>query len=338
MNKFTKKQWFSGIDISMNTIDVALLNVQSPEKVKEKQFKNSFQGFDAMLEWMIKQKVNVSECVFCMEHTGTHGLLLFVWLHQKEIDFCVEPGLQIKRSLGLVRGKNDKVDARRIADYALTQKTKLKPFVIPAQNLIQIKQLLTYRDQLVKMRTGFMNSLKSHQQYHQVTKMDFVIIDIEQQIGQLAERISQLEKQIIQIIKSDQQLKKNYELTTSVVGVGKIIAAFMLVTTNNYTSFENGRKYACFAGIAPFEESSGRYKGKAHVSHLANKKMKTLFSNGANSARNWDPEIKAYYERKAKEGKAHHSIMTAVSCKIVNRVFAVVNRQTPYVKLYQNNF
>jgi transposase len=338
MNKFTKKQWFNGIDISMDTIDVALLHEKSPETVKEKQFKNNLQGFDAMLDWMIKQKVNVSESVFCMEHTGTHGLLLFVWLDQKGIDFCVESGLQIKRSLGLVRGKNDKVDARRIAGYALAQKSKLNPFVIPAHNLIQVKQLLTYRDQLVKMRTGFMNSLKSHQQYHQVTKLDFVIKDIEQQIGQLAERIDQLEKQIIQIIKSDEGLKKNYEMAISVVGIGPIIAAFMLVTTNNFTSFENGRKYACFAGIAPFEESSGKFKGKAHVSHLANKKMKTLFSNGANSARHWDPEIKAYYERKVKEGKAYNSIMTAISCKIVNRVFAVVNRQSPYINLYKNNF
>lgn len=272
MNKITKKQWFIGIDISKDTIDVAILQEQFPESVKEKQFNNNLPGFDAMLGWMIKQKVEISEGVFCMEHTGTHGLLLFVWLNQKGIDYCVEPGLQIKRSLGLVRGKNDKVDARRTAGYALAQKARLKYFVIPAHNLTQIKQLLTYRDQLVKMKTGLMSSLKSHQQYHQVTKLDCVIEDIKHQIQQLADRIDQLEKQILQIIKSDQDLKKNYELTTSVIGIGPIIAFYMLVTTNNFTSFENGRKYACFAGIAPFEESSGKHRGKAHVSHLETRK------------------------------------------------------------------
>jgi hypothetical protein len=48
--------------------------------------------------------------------------------------------------------------------------------------------------------------------------------------------------------------------------------------------------------------------------------------------------MKKYYDCKAKEGKAHKAIITAISCKLVNRVFAVVNRQSPYVKLYQNNF
>jgi transposase len=244
----------------------------------------------------------------------------------------------IKRSLGLVRGKNDKVDARRIASYAHTQKSKIKLHTIPAQNLIQIKQLLAYRDQLVRIQTGLKNSQKSHQQYHQVTGLDFVIHDIQQQIQQLTDRTNQLESQILQMIKADPQLKKNYELSTSVVGIGPIIAAFMQVTTDNFTSFANGRKYACFAGIAPFEESSGKYRGKAHVSHLANKKTKSLFSNGANSARNWDPEMKKYYERKEKEEKAHNVIMTVISCKLVYRVFAVVNRQSPYVRLYKNNF
>jgi len=338
MDKFTKKQWFIGIDISKDTIDVAWLKKQSPDKFQEKQFKNNLQGFEDMKNWLTKKKVSIADSIFCMEHTGTHGLLLFVWLDQQGMDFCVEPGLQIKRSLGLVRGKNDRIDAKRIASYALEHKMKLKSFVIPASNLIQIKQLLTYREQLVKIKTGFLNSLKSHQQYHQVTKLDFVLNDIELQIEQLVKRIDQVEKQIIKIIKSDQELKKNYDMANSVIGIGPIISAFMIVTTNNFTSFENGRKYACFAGIAPFEESSGTFKGKARVSHLANKKMKTLFSNGANSARHWDPEIKAYYERKMKEGKAHNSIITAISCKLVNRVFAVVKRQSPYINLYKNNF
>ncbi len=78
----------------------------------------------------------------------------------------------------------------------------------------------------------------------------------------------------------------------------------MLVTTNNFTGFENGRKYACYSGIAPFEHTSGTsIKGKTRVSNLANKKMKALLSNGANAAYKWDPELKTYYKRKIAEGK-----------------------------------
>jgi len=113
----------------------------------------------------------------------------------------------------------------------------------------------------------------------------------------------------------------------------------MLVTTNNFTSFENGRKYACYSGIAPFENTSGTsIKGKSRVSYLGNKTMKALLSNGANSASKWDPQMKAYYQRKTEEGKDHKLIMNSISCKLVNRMFAVVNRQTPYTIMYEHNF
>ena len=130
-------------------------------------------------------------------------------------------------------------------------------------------------------------------------------------------------------------MKKNFDLASSVKGIGLVIAAFMLVTTNNFTSFENGRKYACYTGIAPFENTSGKYRGKTRVSHLANKRMKTLLSNGANSARKWDPELRAYYARKIDEGKEHKLVINSIRCKMVNRVFAVVKRETPYVNTYQ---
>ena len=109
----------------------------------------------------------------------------------------------------------------------------------------------------------------------------------------------------------------------------------MLVTTNNFTSFENGRQYACYSGIAPFENSSGNYLGKTKVSHLANKRIKTLLSNGANSAYKCDPEIQAYYRRKINEGKPHSLVINSIKCKLVNRIFAVVKRGTPYVNIYQ---
>jgi len=134
-------------------------------------------------------------------------------------------------------------------------------------------------------------------------------------------------------------LFKNYKLATSVIGVAFVIASYMLVTTNNFTSFDNGREYACYSGIAPFPyESGSSIKGKTKISNLANKKIKAILSNGANSSALWDPEMKKYYKRKAAEGKDHRLIINSIRCKLVNRVFAVVNRQTPYVSIYQQNF
>lgn len=336
MDKITKKMEFIGIDISKDYIDCALINENRPGLIKDKRFDNSLNGFEVMEQWLVKNNVEIIKCLFCMEHTGTYGLLLFAWLSQRDIDFCVEPGLRIKRSLGMTRGKNDKIDARRIADYALTNKAKLKLFSFPSEIILQIKQLLTYREQLVRIRTSLKNSIKSHEQYEQITGKHIVTNDIGTQIKEYNKRIDQIEKEIIESIESDQQLRKNFELTTSVKGIGLVIAAFMLVTSNNFSGFEDGRKYACYAGVAPFDHTSGTsIKGKTSVSHLANKTMKTMLSRGANSAATWDPEIRSYYHRRTADGKDHKVIINAISCKLINRVFAVIKRQTPFVITYQ---
>jgi transposase len=258
-----KKTDFIGIDISKDTIDCALVNIDKPGSFKEKKFKNEIEGFEELEQWLLKHKVDLKNSLFCMEHTGTYGLLLFAWLSQKEVDYCVEPGLQIKRSLGMTRGKDDKIDARRIADYARTHNAKLKLFSFPSEQILQIKQLLTFREQMVRIRTSLKNSIKSHEKYERITRKHYVTNEIDTQIKYYDKIIKENEKEILDLIESDQELKKNFDLATSVKGIGVVIAAFMLVTTNNFSSFADGRKYACYAGVAPFENSSRIiHKGK----------------------------------------------------------------------------
>jgi transposase len=339
MNKFTKKEVFIGIDISKDQLDLSLLKESQYGSFDDKTVANDFSGFECIITWLGKKKVTLKDCLFCMEHTGAYGLLFFSWLSQIGADFVVEPGLRIKRSLGITRGKNDKLDAHRIADYAYSNRAKLEAFTMPSALIFQIKQLLTYRDQLTRITTSLNNSLKSHSQYQRVSGLSNITEDISSQIEELKQRIEKIEDQVKSLIATDEVLKQNYKLATSVKGIGFVIATFMLVTTNNFTSFDNGRKYACYSGIAPFEHTSGTsIRGKTRVSNLANKKMKSLLSNGANSAYRWDPELKAYYKRKVAEGKEHNLIINSISCKLVNRVFAVVKRQTPYVTTYKQNF
>jgi len=339
MNKFMKKKAFLGIDISKDELDFSLLTTTHPTLFKDKKVANSFTGFSHIEMWLSSLGLDLEDCLFCMEHTGTYGLLLFAWLSQMGADYVVEPALRIKKSIGMTRGKSDRIDARRIADYAYTNKAKLELYSMPSATLLKLKQLLTYRDQITRMVTGFKNSIKVHKQYEQISGSDIVSDSISQHIREFEAEKRQIEQQIKTLLTSEQTLKKNYKLATSVKGIGLIIAAYMIATTQNFTSFENGRKYACYSGVAPFEHSSGTsIQGKTKVSHLANKKMKALLSNGANSACTWDPEMANYYARKTAQGKEHKQIINAIRCKLINRVFAVVKRQTPYVTLYQQNF
>jgi hypothetical protein len=68
---------------------------------------------------------------------------------------------------------------------------------------------------------------------------------------------------------------------------------------------------------------------------MANKKMKALLNLASGSAIQADPELKAYYKRRIEAGKSKMSTLNIVRNKLINRVFAVVKRGTPYVPLHQ---
>jgi transposase len=156
-------------------------------------------------------------------------------------------------------------------------------------------------------------------------------------IHYLSKQIDALEKEMTDLIKTDKKMIKLYNLIISVKGVGFVVASNILVMTNCFTSFKDSRKFACFAGIAPFDKQSGTsLKMKSKVSHYANKKMKSLLNLSASSAILADPELKAYYQRRVEEGKSKMSTLNIVRNKIVHRIFAVVQRGTPYVPLYKH--
>jgi transposase len=338
-SKNMEKNCFIGIDVSKDTLDVALLSLSAPEKYVEKRFANSPVGYKALLSWIKKQKSKPEESVFCMEHTGVYSLNPAVFFAEQSLFVSVVPALEIKRSIGVTRGKNDKIDARRIASFAFDKRKKLRPYTLPGKSLLQIKQLLTYRNQLRKECSSYKVSIKSHERYRLNTGLDYVTSELKNQIEELERRIVNVEKQIEHIINEEDSLKKNNDLVRSVKGIGPVTSAFLLVTTSNFSNFDCGRKYACYSGVAPFEHSSGTsIRGKTAVSHLANKRMKTLLYNAANSAVICDPELKNYYQRKKSEGKDHQLIMNAICCKLIYRVFAVIKRQSPFVNLYKENF
>ena len=333
------KKYFIGIDISNKRLDVSVYGHNVKAMFDPFTVANDLEGMNEMIQELGEYNIDVKQCWFCYEHTGNYGILLSCFLQQKGICYSVIPAIEIKLSKGMTRGKSDPADARAIAIYAVTHREKLHPTTLPEPIVLKIKEWLSYRDMLVRTKVKFVNSLKSRQKLAEVISIDDILEDITARIKELGEKISSLDATIDQEINKSEPLQKNYGLLKSVTGIGPLIAAFMIVSTNNFDSFDNARKYSCYTGIAPFEHTSGSsIKGKTKVSQLGNKQIKTLLYNGANSAVRFDTELNRYYQRKKKEGKHHQSIINAVACKIVGRAFAVVKRGTPYVKTYDKNF
>ena len=128
-----------GIDVSKLVIDVIIHNTQAYA-----QFENSKSGIDKMCEWSYKNtNFSKEEILFVFEHTGLYSYNLAKQLTDKKIPFAMVPGLEIKRSLGISRGKNDKVDATKIARYAYRLRDEIQSYKMPTKELQKLKTLLS---------------------------------------------------------------------------------------------------------------------------------------------------------------------------------------------------
>lgn len=318
-----------GIDISKLTIDVYLHVNQSHEL-----FNNNPAEFRKLISWLKKEKINIKDLLVCFEHTGMYSFELANFLTIKNIDYVMESAIQIKRSMGIVRGKNDKIDAQRIADYAYRRRDKLEFSVLPSKMISKIQKLLSLRETMVKHRSSYKVTIQENSRILVKSEYKCFFEAQNKLVKSLTTQICKVEEQIKLIITSDLKLENTYNLITSISGVGFIVAAYFISTTSCFTKFKNGRKYACYCGTAPFEYSSGTsIHFKTRVNPMANKKMKSLLNMSARSAITCDPELKEYYHRKVEQGKNKMSTLNIIRNKIIHRVFAVVNRGTPYVVL-----
>ncbi len=72
-----------------------------------------------------------------------------------------------------------------------------------------------------------------------------------------------------QVIENDDAVYNNYSLARSVVGIGLVNSILFIIYSNNFQGFEDARQYACYSGVAPFENTSGTsIRGRTRVSHL----------------------------------------------------------------------
>ncbi|MEE9337830.1 MAG: IS110 family transposase [Methylococcaceae bacterium] len=321
---------FIGIDISKSTFDVAIINPDN--KTASYVFENNNKGLKAFLKLLKNQGIKLSQVLICMEHTGIYGRLIIDKLVENNANICVEMSLKIIRSLGIQRGKNDKIDAIRIAKYASKNVDELELYKPLPEVLDKIRLLISIRDGLIKSKTSIAKYPKELEHFasdlSKIAKKN-----IKKTIKTIIDEIKRIESEIQKLIKSDQQLNKIILLVTSVIGIGTFTALYFAIYTNMFTRYSNPKQLACYCGVVPFEHSSGSsIRKKTRVNHMANKTLKKQLHMCALAAMVYDPDLKAYYNRKVEEGKSKMLVINNIRNKLILRVCAVIRKQEPYQK------
>lgn len=257
-----KKYLFIGIDISKAMLDVCIFCFSAMTDTRYHQFANSPKGFIQLLKWL-KQNcdgIAVEDWKVCMENTGMYSMELNCFLHETGIWQSMENALQIKRSMGVVRGKSDKADCKTIAMYACRFYDKLKPYVLPGRTLLRLKALFAQRERLVSMHSQLLvgnQSLKGYQPE--------LVKDIQKQNEKLpkslAVRIKSVDKLLKESLQEDEDLQHKSKLIQSVPGVGLQTAVYLLLVSRGMESFATPRQLPATAVVPLLSTAQAQASG-----------------------------------------------------------------------------
>lgn len=322
---------FVGVDVSKDTLDFAVFNSDSKTATHLLCISNDLAGINKSID-ELKKLYKGMDLWICFEHTGNYQLLLEHELYRCQITYSCIPALQIKRSLGITRGKNDQIDSKRIAEYSAINEHKLKASAPKTDKLQTINSLLSSRQLLVRNNSACKNHLKSLYRTHQCVRVQSIIDKFEFQIQQTKKDIIEIESELQRVINSSDSLKKSFDRITAIPGIGLITASATILYSHNFKSFTDPRKFSSYCGVAPFVHKSGSsIRGATKTSSLRNRQMKKLLFAAAITAIRYDQQLASYYKRKIDEGKHKMSVRNAVASKLISRMFAVATRKEPYI-------
>jgi transposase len=324
---------FVGVDISKHTLDISFFHQQETDQVQYLKVSNHLSGIKSLIKTLKQQNINLDETLFCCENTGIYTIPLITVLSETHLHYWVVAAIEIKRSQGITRGKNDKSDSKRIAFYAATHLHKYECCSLPETDIFKLKLLFTEREKVLKAIALFERT-KENEEFIDNNIFKVVKTINNKQINYLRKTLKELDAKMKAIVESNVTLQTQFQLLKTIPGIGTQTALYLIIATKSFKSFKTWRQMACYAGVAPFEYSSGTsIRGRTKVNSLADKKMKSMLQMCVLTAIKNDREIKSYYENKKQQGKNSMLVMNNIRCKLLSRAFAVINRGTPFVPL-----
>ncbi len=325
------KIYFIGIDVSKKKLDICVM--LNSKVVIEEQIVNHTQAIVQTVS-RIKDdlEINNDEFVICAEHTGQYTYPLICASNSLSFKLWLENPTQIKYSCGMTRGKNDKVDARRIATYAFRFFDKMKRYKRPTDEVIMLTQLEAERTMYVTDLAKYKTILTDQKEFipnsiyaPKAKRLKSLIMSLQKTIDALTDKMNE-------IIRGSKMLNRQMQLLTSIDGIGPVIALNMIIATEGFTKFENARQFCCYVGVAPFAYTSGSSQhSQNRVSLRAAKYMKALLHMAAVAiAHRKGGELKEYFQRKVEEGKNKMTVLNAIRAKLVARMFSVIKNDRIY--------
>lgn len=324
---------FVGVDIAATSAKVSWLRPgEAPSRAISME--QTPQAFSALELRLLSTGHPASSILVVMEATGSYWISLATAMTRAGFAVSVINPAQahhFAKAL-LKRAKTDAIDAQTLAQLAcLLQPT---PWTPPPRVYAELQQRLAQRDSLLELRQQVRNQL------HALNQMPTVIATVRTRMEQLIETLTgqlvQVDAEIEAALESDSTWAASAQRLQTISGIGPLVAAWLLVTTLNFTLCESAEALTAYAGLAPHPYQSGTsVHGRACIGHTGNARLRTVLYLATLSAAQHNPVIKVFYERLRAAGKPMKVARCAAARKLLHLAYAVVTRKEDFDPHYQ---
>jgi transposase len=301
---------FVGIDVAKKTIDLHILPAGTRHSLP-----SDSKGLARLLDILSEPK----DTFVVLEATGGYQKRLVSDLLQAGYAVAVVNPRRVRdyaKSRGIL-AKTDRIDAYVIALFAEHFRDLRLETTAPKQ--AQLEELVTRRRQLIGLRTQETNRLET------ITAKP-VRQSIQQVIDQLNKQIDRIEKAILELLESDDDWKRKTEIVQSVPGLGEVTSATLVAELPELGEV-NRQQASALVGVAPFNDDSGKHRGKRSI-RGGRKELRCTLYMATLAARRWNPVIRAFSQRLEEAGKPFKVVMTACMRKLVVILNTLVKNNT----------
>ncbi len=287
-----------GIDISMDDFHACIKVRTESGKVTIKgtrTFKNTYDGFEGFLRWVMDRKKEGYVLSFVMEATGVYYEDLAYFLYSSKEQVSVVLANKIKnyaKSLN-IKTKTDKVDSKVIAGFGIERKLdEWKPMSPVYKELRDhCRELLSIKKEMNRARNQLHAMIRSHNKSKSIIKLKT------DQIKFYEKAIKSIEKELHKIVDRDRQLKEKLRKLQTITGIGFETSVILASETNGFALFKSIRQLVSYAGLDVEFKESGKFKGKTRITKKGNSRIRQALFMPAMSATRYNEPIKALHAR-----------------------------------------
>jgi transposase len=151
---------------------------------------------------------------------------------------------------------------------------------------------------------------------------------IKKHIHWLEKELEHSDKELKNRIRSSSAWREKEDLLSSCKGIGPVTTHSMLAYLPELGTF-NRRQIAAIVGVAPFNDDSGKHRGRRSISG-GRRQLRNVLYMAALVATRHNPTIRAFYQRLIAAGKLPKVAIVACMRKLLTMLNSMVRNNTPW--------